>query len=182
MHELWSSASYEPHLLSLPFAFAPAAMSLVIAYAIVMRGEPLLRACLLVHFAALLPYSIVMALSPSVTSPAAAEAMFRLAAAFIPMAAAAGAWFHFVLLAPPRARPRDRRRRDRARVDRRRCGDRCGGRGRVSLAGWPVVRERRAVRVARAGLDDRCRLARLHLDGARAPCATSRASNAASCA
>src|SRR5580704_7312925 len=98
MHELWSSASYEPHLLSLPFAFAPAVMVLVIAYAIVMRGEPLLRACLLVHFAALLPYSIVMALSPSVTSPVAAEAMFRLAAAFIPTAAAAGAGFHFVLL------------------------------------------------------------------------------------
>ncbi|HEY1814291.1 MAG TPA: SpoIIE family protein phosphatase [Kofleriaceae bacterium] len=98
MHELWSSASYEPHLLSLPFAFAPAVMMLVIAYAIVMRGEPLLRACLLVHFVALMPYSIVMALSPSVTSPAAAETLFRLAAAFIPTAAAAGAGFHFVLL------------------------------------------------------------------------------------
>jgi len=98
MHELWSSASYEPHLLSLPFAFAPAAMVVVIAYAIVMRGEPLLRAWLLVHFCALLPYSVAMALSPSVTSPVAAEAMFRLAAAFIPTAAAAGAAFQLVLL------------------------------------------------------------------------------------
>ena len=38
MHELWSSASYEPHLLSLVFALAPAAMLIVIAYAAVMRG------------------------------------------------------------------------------------------------------------------------------------------------
>ncbi|HEY1546925.1 MAG TPA: hypothetical protein VGG28_03860, partial [Kofleriaceae bacterium] len=98
MHELWSSASYEPHLLSLPFAFAPAAMVVVIAYAIVMRGEPVLRAWLFVHFAALMPYSIVMALSPSVTSPKAAEALFRLAAAFIPTAAAAGAGFQLALL------------------------------------------------------------------------------------
>ncbi len=98
MHELWSSASYEPHLLSLPFAFAPAVMVVVIAYAIVMRGEPVLRAWLFVHFAALMPYSIVMALSPSVTSPKAAEALFRLAAAFIPTAAAAGAGFQLALL------------------------------------------------------------------------------------
>jgi len=39
MHDLWSSASYEAHLLSLPFALAPAAMLIVIAYAAVMRGS-----------------------------------------------------------------------------------------------------------------------------------------------
>ncbi|MBL0219426.1 MAG: SpoIIE family protein phosphatase [Myxococcales bacterium] len=39
MHDLWSSASYEAHLLSLPFALAPAAMLIVIAYTIVMRGS-----------------------------------------------------------------------------------------------------------------------------------------------
>src|SRR5689334_15529800 len=89
MQELWSSTSYEPHLLSLPFAFAPAAMLVVIAYALVMRGEPVLRAWMLLHFAALMPYSIMMTLSPSFVSATAAEAMFRVAAAFIPMAAAA---------------------------------------------------------------------------------------------
>ena len=98
MHELWSSASYDAHLLSLPFAFAPAAMAVVIAYGVAMRGEPVLRAWLLLHFAALMPYSICMAMSPSVTSPAAAEQLFRLAAAFIPMAAAAGAGFQLRLL------------------------------------------------------------------------------------
>jgi hypothetical protein len=45
MHELWSSTSYEPHLLSLPFAVAPAAMLIVIAYAAVMRGVPGAAAC-----------------------------------------------------------------------------------------------------------------------------------------
>ena len=98
MHELWSSASYEPHLLSLPFAFAPAAMLVVIAYVIVMRGEPVLRTWMLVHFLALMPYSIVMTLSPSVTSPIAAEALFKIAAAFIPMAGAAGVAFQLALL------------------------------------------------------------------------------------
>jgi serine phosphatase RsbU (regulator of sigma subunit) len=98
MQELWSSASYEPHLLSLPFAFAPAAMLVVVAYALVMRGEPTLRAWMLVHFLALLPYSIVMTLSPSVVSQPAAEALFRIAAAFIPLAAAAGAGFQFRML------------------------------------------------------------------------------------
>ena len=98
MHELWSGASYEPHLLSLPFAFAPAAMLVVIAYAIVMRGEPVLRTWILVHFITLMPYSVVMALSPSVTSPVAAEALFKIAAACIPMAGGAGAAFQLSLL------------------------------------------------------------------------------------
>lgn len=98
MDELWSSASYQPHLLSLPFAFAPAAMSIVIAYALVMRGAPTLRTWLLVHFVSLLPYAIVMMLSPSITSPKLARALHEVAAAFIPMAAAGGAGFHAALL------------------------------------------------------------------------------------
>lgn len=98
MHELWSSASYEPHLLSLPFALAPAAMLIVIAYAAVMRGAPILRGFLLAHAAALLPYATVMMLSPSIASPAVAETLFRFAAAFIPLAAATGTGFQIALL------------------------------------------------------------------------------------
>ncbi|MDB4959433.1 MAG: protein serine/threonine phosphatase [Myxococcales bacterium] len=98
MQELWSSTSYEPHLLSLPFAFAPAAMLVVVAYALVMRGEPVLRLWTLLHFVGLMPYSVAVMLSPSVTSPTAANAMFRIAAAFIPMAATAGAGFQLRLL------------------------------------------------------------------------------------
>ncbi len=97
MQELWSSASYEPHLLSLPFAFAPAAMLIVIVYAIVMRGAPALRGWLLAHCLALLPYAVVMTLMPSTTSPAAAKQWFRFAASFIPMAAACGTGFQLTL-------------------------------------------------------------------------------------
>jgi serine phosphatase RsbU (regulator of sigma subunit) len=98
MQELWSSASYEPHLLSLPFAFAPAAVLVVIVYGIVMRGEPRLRAWMLTHFVAILPYTLTMALSPSLKSAAAAQEAFAIAAAFIPLAAAAGAGFQLHLL------------------------------------------------------------------------------------
>jgi len=98
MHELWSSTSYEPHLLSLPFALAPAAMLIVIAYAVVMRGAPTLRGFLLGHCLALLPYATVMMLSPSITSPVVAEKLFRIAAAFVPMAGATGTGFQLALL------------------------------------------------------------------------------------
>src|SRR5438105_11176208 len=98
MHEVWSSASYEPHVLSLPFAFAPAMMLIVITYALVMRGEPVLRAWLLLHFASLMPYAVCMMLSPSNVSEQAAAAWFRIAAAFIPMVAVAACGFHARLL------------------------------------------------------------------------------------
>jgi serine phosphatase RsbU (regulator of sigma subunit) len=98
MQELVSSASYEPRLLSLLFAFAPAAMSIVIAYAIVMRGSPVLRGWLLGHFLCLVPYAIAVTLAPSLRSPAAAEQLFRFAAAFIPMAVATGAGFQLALV------------------------------------------------------------------------------------
>src|SRR5262249_27961444 len=89
---------YEPHLLSLPFALAPAAILIVIAYAAVMRGAPILRGFLLGHSFALLPYATVMMLSPSITSPIVAEQLFRVAAAFVPMAAASGTGFQIALI------------------------------------------------------------------------------------
>jgi serine phosphatase RsbU (regulator of sigma subunit) len=98
MQELWSSGSYEPHLLSLPLAFAPAAMLIVIAYVLVMRGEPALRLWMLLHFAALVPYPFAVMLAASITSPAAADTLFHIAAAGIPVAAAAGAGFQLRLL------------------------------------------------------------------------------------
>jgi serine phosphatase RsbU (regulator of sigma subunit) len=98
MHELGSSTSYEPHLLSLIFALAPAAMLIAIAYAAVMRGAPALRGFLVCHCVALLPYATVMMLSPSITSPVVAERMFRVAAGFIPMAIAAGTGIQLALI------------------------------------------------------------------------------------
>jgi len=71
---------------------------IVIAYAAVMRGAPVLRGFLLAHCLSLLPYSFVMMLSPSIASPLAAEKLFRVAAACIPMAAATGAAFQIALI------------------------------------------------------------------------------------
>ncbi len=98
MQELWSSASYEAHLLSLPFALAPAAMLIVIAYAAVMRGSPMLRLWLLGHCLSLLPYAVVVMLSPSITDGRVAEKLFQVAVSFIPMAAATGTAFQLSLL------------------------------------------------------------------------------------
>src|ERR1700733_14395589 len=96
MHELWSSSSYQPHLLSLAFALAPAAMLTVIAYAAAMRGAPLLRGFLLIHCLALVPYALVMMLSPSIASASLAEQLFRIAIA--PLAGAAGTGFQVALI------------------------------------------------------------------------------------
>ncbi|HEY5924918.1 MAG TPA: hypothetical protein VIV11_24725, partial [Kofleriaceae bacterium] len=98
MQELWSSASYEPHLLSLLFAFAPAAMLVVITYALVMRGEPVLRAWMLLHFVTMMPLFVTITLAPSIVSAEAATALFRIAAACIPLSAVAGGAFQFSLV------------------------------------------------------------------------------------
>jgi serine phosphatase RsbU (regulator of sigma subunit) len=98
MQELWSSDSYEPHLLSLPFAFAPATMLVVISYALVMRGEPKLRAWLLLHYFSLFPYALTVSFAPSIVAQPVADQMFRIAGACIPMAAAAGAGFQYQLI------------------------------------------------------------------------------------
>lgn len=98
MQELWSGASYEPRLLSLPFALAPAAMLSVIAYTAVMRGAPALRGWLLGHMLALLPYALVVMLSPSITSATVAEQLFRFASSLIPLAAACGTGFQLALI------------------------------------------------------------------------------------
>jgi serine phosphatase RsbU (regulator of sigma subunit) len=61
---------------------------------------------LLLHFTSLMPYEIALTLSPSLKSPAAATAAFRLVAAFVPLAGAAGAGFQSTLLGRERpARP-----------------------------------------------------------------------------
>ena len=98
MHELWSSGSYEPHLLSLPFALAPAAMLIVIAYTAVMRGAPTLRGFLLANSISLFPYTFVVMLSPSIRSEAVAEQLFRVAGSFIPLVGATSTGFQMSLL------------------------------------------------------------------------------------
>lgn len=98
MQELWSSASYEPHPLSLLFAFAPVSMLVVIAYALFMRGEPVLRGWLILHFITLLPLFVTETLSPSLVSREAAHGAFRIAISCVPLSAAAAGAFQFGLV------------------------------------------------------------------------------------
>ncbi len=98
MADVWASTSYEPHLLSVPFALAPTAMLIVLAYAAVMRGAPYLRGWLLAHCACLLPYATMMTLSPSIVDEEVAHRLFKIAGAFIPLAAATGAGFQLTLI------------------------------------------------------------------------------------
>ncbi len=103
MRELWASESYELHGWSLPFALAPAALLIVIAYTAVMRGGPRgesgtgVRAWLLAHCLCLLPYATVVMLSPSIVERDVAQTWFRIAAAFIPLAAATGTGLQLAL-------------------------------------------------------------------------------------
>ena len=98
MHGLWASDSYQAHLLSLPFALAPAAMLIVISFAAVMRGAPRLRGWLLAHCLSLVPYATVMTLSPSIVDPDTAFALYQVSISTIPMAAATGTAFQLTLI------------------------------------------------------------------------------------
>lgn len=103
MQALWSSDSYELRLLSLPMAMALAALVVVIAYAVVMRGAAALRAWFLGHSLALLPYTLALTLAPSIRAPGAALLFFRLGGALIPISAAAGTGFQLALSGELRA-------------------------------------------------------------------------------
>ncbi|MCX5742544.1 MAG: hypothetical protein NT062_08615, partial [Proteobacteria bacterium] len=63
-----------------------------------MRGARTLRLWMLFHCVALLPYSIVVALSASTKSPDTAAQLYRFGASFIPLAAAAGTGFQLALI------------------------------------------------------------------------------------
>ncbi len=95
---MWEARAYAPAVLSAPFALGLVALLVVLAFAVLMRGEPALRALFVLHVAAMCPYALALALAPSIVEPAAAVAWFRLGAAFVPLAAAAGIGFQLVLL------------------------------------------------------------------------------------
>ena len=116
-----------------------------------------------------MPYAIVMTLSPSMTSPAAAEALFRIAAAFIPMAAAAGAGFQLALLGKHRRRAAACGSASRSRSSWIVVGAAAPTRPSAASTGCPPgfwYATRPAVRVARAALT-RCAIATPGLRRAR---------------
>jgi serine phosphatase RsbU (regulator of sigma subunit) len=70
----------------------------VVAYTAVLRGDAVLRRWLLLHFATLLPISIVLAVAPTVDDPNAANAMYRIGISMIPLVAVGGIRYQLALL------------------------------------------------------------------------------------
>jgi serine phosphatase RsbU (regulator of sigma subunit) len=104
MERLWDPSSYELRVLSAPFALALAAMTSVIVYAVLMRGAAVLRAWFLAHILSIAPYAVAVAVAASTTDPVVATGLFRVGAAFVPLAAATGIGFQMVLVGTARVR------------------------------------------------------------------------------
>jgi serine phosphatase RsbU (regulator of sigma subunit) len=104
MDRLWDPSSYELRVLSAPFALALAALTSMIVYAVLMRGAAVLRAWFLAHVLAVAPYAVAVAVAASTTDPVVATGLFRVGAAFIPLAAATGIGFQLTLVGLARAR------------------------------------------------------------------------------
>jgi serine phosphatase RsbU (regulator of sigma subunit) len=98
MERLWDPSSYELRVLSAPFALALAALMSVIVYAVLMRGAAVLRAWFLAHVLSVAPYAVAVAVAASTTDPAVATGLFRVGAAFVPLAAATGIGFQITLV------------------------------------------------------------------------------------
>lgn len=92
------AATYQPSLLSVPPGIALATLSVVIAYAAVMRGAAELRGWFLVHCAALVPYLLTMVLAPSINDAELVATWFRISAGLVPVSAAAGVAFRLALI------------------------------------------------------------------------------------
>jgi len=91
-------------VLSAPFALALAALMSVIVYAVLMRGAAVLRAWFLAHVLSLAPYAVAVAVAASTTDRVVATGLFRVGAAFVPLAAATGIGFQLTLVGQARAR------------------------------------------------------------------------------
>jgi serine phosphatase RsbU (regulator of sigma subunit) len=89
--------TFEPRLLSVPFAVALATVLVVVAYAVVVRAAPLLRATLLVYAASLLPYVGAMTLIASTDDADAALFLYRVAVSSVPLVAAGAMAFQLAL-------------------------------------------------------------------------------------
>jgi hypothetical protein len=106
MWHLLEAHRYEPRLLSIPFALALATLLIVVAYALVMRGAPVLRATMLAWAAALVPYNAACVLAASTSDPEIAQRWFQIGVSFIPIGAAASMSFQLAVAGLFRARLR----------------------------------------------------------------------------
>ncbi|HTJ44565.1 MAG TPA: PP2C family protein-serine/threonine phosphatase [Kofleriaceae bacterium] len=97
MWHLLEAHRYEPRLVAIPFALALATLLVVVAYGLVMRGAPVLRATMLMWAGALVPYNAACVLAASTHDPEIAEAWYRIGVCFIPFGAAASMAFQWAV-------------------------------------------------------------------------------------
>ena len=98
MQELLYATSYEPRLLSAPFLVALGVLSIVGAYALLVRGLALTRWSMVGFAAGLAAYVLSQALAASIVSPAAATAAYRIGVAFVPFASSCAMVFQLTLI------------------------------------------------------------------------------------
>ncbi len=98
MQELLYATSYEPRLLSAPFLLAFVVLSMVGAYALLVRGVPLARWSMVGFAAGLGAYVLAQAAAASMISPVAATAAYRLGVAFIPATATCAMIFQLAIV------------------------------------------------------------------------------------
>src|SRR5215510_14484158 len=97
---------YEPRLLRVPFALAMATVLIVVVYALVMRGAPILRMTMLAWAAALVPYNAACAFAASTQEPAIAADWYKIGISTVPLAAAASMSFQLAVAGMVRERLR----------------------------------------------------------------------------
>lgn len=94
---LLDPSSYAVDGASLPFVIAAAALGMVLAYAVFMRGAPQLRVPVLIFAASLLPFVVGCGLAVAAPTDEAAVSFFRVAVAPVPLGTAAGMAFQLAL-------------------------------------------------------------------------------------
>lgn len=97
MNSLLDSSSYAVNGASVPFVIAAAALSMVLAYAVFMRGAPQLRVPVLIFAAGLLPFVVGSGLAVAAPTDAAAVGFYRAGVASVPLATAGGMAFQLGL-------------------------------------------------------------------------------------
>lgn len=97
MTPLLDASSYAVNGASVPFLIAAAAVGVVLAYAVFMRGAPQLRVPVLIFAAALLPFVVGSGLAVAAPTDEAAVSFYRVGVASVPLATAGGMAFQLAL-------------------------------------------------------------------------------------
>jgi serine phosphatase RsbU (regulator of sigma subunit) len=98
MQELLYASSYEPRMLSAPFLLAFVVLTIVAAYALLVRGVALTRWSMVGFAAGLAVYVVAQALAASIVSPEAATAAYRFGVGAIPLTSTCAMIYQLALI------------------------------------------------------------------------------------